>query len=176
MNQYLNKLLRGKYVNSNLILAFDIITSTFASWVAIISISALMNYYVMPRMEILWYTGVALMASIVFLFLSKTHQSIIRHMKLRSIARFVGAILGKDFVLTIYLVCFSSCNIQQITGCIIADFFLTLFLLLGMRVAMQIVYDYIRSNSSERHSSARVLVYGTGDKAATLSYCRIPYF
>ncbi len=168
MNAYLRKLLRGKYVNSNLILAIDIITSTFASWVAIISISALMNYYVMPRMEILCYTGVALTASIVFLFLSKTHQSIIRHMKLRSIARFVGAILGKNFVLTIYLVCFSSCNIQQLTGCIIADFFLTLFLLLGMRVAMQIVYDYIRSNSSERHSSARVLVYGTGDKAASL--------
>lgn len=168
MNSYLRKLLRGKYVNSNLILAIDIIISTFASWVAIISISALMNYYVMPRMEILWYTGIALIASILFLFFSKTHQSIIRHMKLRSIARFVGAILGKEFALAIFLICFSSCNIQQITGCIIADFFLTLFLLLGMRVAMQIVYDYIRSSSSERHSSARVLVYGTGDKAASL--------
>lgn len=168
MNQYLNNLLRGKYVNSRLILAIDIIVSTFASWVSIISISALMNYYFMPRMEILCYTVVALIASIIFLWLSKAHQSIIRHMKLRGIARFVGAILGKEAVLTVYLVCLSTCNIQQIFGCILADFFMTLFMLLGMRVAMQIVYDYIRSNSSERHSSARVLVYGTGDKAASL--------
>lgn len=168
MNQYLIKLLRGKYVNSNLILAIDIIVSTLASWIAIISIGALMNYYVLPRMEIVWYTGIAFVASIVFLWLSKTHQSIIRHMKLRGIARFVGAILGKELALTIYLVGFSTCNLQQIVGCILADFFMTLFLLLGLRVAMQIVYDYIRANSSDRHSTDRVLIYGTGDKAASL--------
>ena len=168
MNQYLIKLLRGKYVNSNLILAIDIIVSTLASWVAIISIGALMNYYVLPRMEMIWNTGIAFVASIVFLWLSKTHQSIIRHMKLRGIARFVGAILGKEFTLTCYLVGFSTCNLQQIVGCILADFFMTLFLLLGLRVAMQIVYDYIRANASDRHSSDRVLIYGTGDKAASL--------
>ncbi len=168
MNQYFTKLLRGKYVNSNLILVIDIIVSTFASWVAIISISALMNYYVLPRMEIVYYTVVAFVASLLLLWLSKTHQTIIRHMKLRGMARFMGAILGKEVLLTGYLVGFSTCNLQQIVGCIIADFLITLFLLLGMRVAMQIVYDYIRANSSERHATDRILVYGTGDKAASL--------
>lgn len=168
MNKYLTKLLRGKYVSSNLILLIDIVISTFASWIAIISIGALMNYYVLPRMEIVYYTIIALIASSVFLWLSKTHQSIIRHMKLRGIARFVGAILGKEFVLLTYLITLSTCNISQIAGCIIGDFFITLFLLLGMRVLMQIVYDYIRANSSERNLSARVLIYGTGDKAASL--------
>lgn len=168
MNQYIARLIRGKYVNSNLILLIDIIASTLASWIAIISIGALMNYYVLPRMEILWYTCVAFVASLLSLYISKAHQSIIRHMKLRGIARIIGAILGKELALTAYLVCFSSCNIQQICGCILADFFITLFLLLGIRVVMQIAYDYIRSNSSERHSSTRVLVYGTGDKAASL--------
>ena len=168
MNQYLTKLLRGKYVNSHLILVIDIIVSTLASWVAIISISALMNYYVLPRMEIVYYTGIAFAASTVFLWLSKTHQSIIRHMKLRSIARFVGAIFGKEIVLTGYLVGLSTCNLQQIVGCITADFFISLFLLLGMRVAMQIVYDYIRANATDRHSTERVLIYGNGDKAASL--------
>ena len=168
MNQYLKKLLHGKYVNSRLILAIDIIVSTFASWVAIVSIGALMNYYVMPRLDIIYYTAIAFVASFAFLWLSKTHQSIIRHMKLRGIARFIGAILGKEVVLALFLALFSRLNLSQSIGCIIGDFFLTLFLLLGMRVAMQIVYDYIRSNSSERHSSARVLVYGTGDKAASL--------
>lgn len=168
MNKYLTKLLRGKYVSSNLILLIDIVISTFASWIAIISIGALMNYYVLPRMEIVYYTIIALIASSVFLWLSKTHQSIIRHMKLRGIARFVGAILGKEFVLLTYLLTLSTCNISQIAGCIIGDFFITLFFLLGMRVLMQIVYDYIRANSSERNLSARVLIYGTGDKAASL--------
>jgi len=168
MNQYIIKLLRGKYVNSNLILTIDILISTLSSWVAIISIGALMNYYVLPRMDIVYYTGIAFVASFTFLRLSKTHQSIIRHMKLRGIARFVGAILGKEFVLTCYLAGFSTCNLTQITGCIVGDFFITLFLLLGMRVMMQIVYDYIRANSSERHATDRTLVYGSGDKAASL--------
>lgn len=168
MNKYLTKLLRGKYVNSNLILAVDVFVSTLASWVAIISIGALMNYYVLTRVEIVWYTGIAFVASILFLWLSKTHQSIIRHMKLRGMARFVGAIMGKEVILVLYLALISKFNHTQSTGCIVGDFFLTLFLLLGMRVAMQIAYDYIRANSSQRHSSTRVLVYGIGDKAASL--------
>ncbi len=168
MNKYITKLLRGKYINSSLILLIDIIVSTLASWVAILSVGALMSHYVLPRMEIVWYTAIALVASIVFLWLCKTHQSIIRHMKLRGIARFVGAILGKEVVQTVYLVGFSTCNLQQIAGCLAADFFMTLFLLLGMRVVMQIAYDYIRANASDRHSTDRVLVYGTGDKAASL--------
>lgn len=168
MNKYLNNLLRGKYVNSRLILAIDIIVSTLASWVAIVSIGALMNYYGLPRMDIIYYTAIAFIASLCFLWLSKTHQSIIRHMKLRGIARFMGAILGKEVVLALFLAFLSRLNVSQSIGCIVGDFFLTLFMLLGMRVAMQIIYDYIRSNSSERHSSSRVLIYGTGDKAASL--------
>lgn len=168
MNKYLTKLLRGKYVNSNLILAIDVFVSTLASWVAIISIGALMNYRVLSRIETVWYTGIAFVASILFLWLSKTHQSIIRHMKLRGIARFVGAIMGKEVILVLYLAFISKYDYTQSTGCIVGDFFLTLFLLLGMRVAMQIAYDYIRANSSQRHSSTRVLVYGIGDKAASL--------
>ena len=168
MKQFITKLLRGKYVNSNLILLIDILVSTLASWIAIISIAALMNYFVLPRLVIVYYTGLALVASVFFLWLSKTHQTIIRHMKLRGMARFIGAILGKEIILTGYLAGFSTCNIQQAVGSIVADFLISVFFLLGMRVAMQLVYDYIRANSSERHSSARVLVYGTGDKAASL--------
>ena len=168
MNSYLRRLLQGKYVNSWLILAVDIIMSTLASWVAIVSIGSLMNQYVLPRLEIIYYTAIGFVASAVFLWLSKTHQSIIRHMKLRGMARFVGAILGKEVVLALYLAFISKLNNTQSTGCIAGDFFLTLFLLLGMRVTMQIAYDYIRANSSQRHSSMRVLVYGIGDKAASL--------
>ena len=168
MNSYIKKILQGRYVNSRLILAIDILVSTLASWVAIVSIGALMNYYVLPRTTIIYYTAIAFVASLAFLWLSKAHQSIIRHMKLRGMARFVGAILGKEMVLALYLASLTNLNSTQVTGSIIGDFFLTLFLLLGLRVAMQIVYDYMRANSSQRHASTRVLVYGTGDKAASL--------
>lgn len=168
MNEYFSKLLHGKYLNTNLILAIDVITSTIASFVTIITIGAMLNYYVMPRTEILIYTGIALVSSLVFLYVSKTHQSIIRHMKLRGIARFIGAILGKTFILTIYLFIISRLNLTQSLGCIIADFFLTLFLLLSFRVLSQIVYDYIRTSTQERRLTERVLIYGVGDKAASL--------
>ena len=168
MNTYIKKLLKGKYVNSRLILVIDIIMSTLASWVTIVSIGALMNQYAMPRWDIINYTVVALVVSTLLLWMSKTHQSIIRHMKLRGMARFVGAVLAKEVVLALYLTFLSQLNHTQSVGCIVGDFFMTLFLLLGMRVAMQVAYDYLRANSSQRQSSARVLVYGTGDKAASL--------
>ena len=168
MRFILNKLLHGKYLNANLILSIDVITSTIASSVAIIAIGAIINYYVLPRTEILIYTAIAFIASIIFLYISKAHQSIIRHMKLRGIARFIGAILGKILILGMYLFFFSKLNSTQTIACLVADFFLTLFLLLSFRVLSQIVYDYIRTNTKERRLTERVLIYGVGDKAASL--------
>lgn len=168
MRFILNKLLHGKYLNANLILSIDVITSTIASSVAIIAIGAMINYYVLPRTEILIYTAIAFIASIIFLYISKAHQSIIRHMKLRGIARFIGAILGKILILGMYLFFFSKLNSTQTIACLVADFFLTLFLLLSFRVLSQIVYDYIRTNTKERRLTERVLIYGVGDKAASL--------
>lgn len=168
MTDYFLKLLHGKYLNTNLILVIDVVISTIASFIAIIGIGAMMNYYVLPRTEILFYTGIAIVASLIFLYVSKTHQSIIRHMKLRGIARIIGAILGKLFLTGIYLLLISKLNLVQSLLCIIADFFLTLFLLLSFRVLSQIVYDYIRTNTQERRLTERVLIYGVGDKAASL--------
>jgi len=168
MRFILNKLLHGKYLNANLILSIDVITSTIASSVAIIAIGAMINYYVLPRTEILIYTAIAFIASIIFLYISKAHLSIIRHMKLRGIARFIGAILGKILILGMYLFFFSKLNSTQTIACLVADFFLTLFLLLSFRVLSQIVYDYIRTNTKERRLTERVLIYGVGDKAASL--------
>ena len=168
MNDYFLKLLNGKYLNTNLILAIDVVISTVASFVAIMGIGAMMNYYVLPRTEILVYTGLALVASLIFLYVSKTHQSIIRHMKLRGIARIIGAILGKLLLSSAYILLVSKLNLTQSLACIIADFFITLFLLLSFRVLSQIVYDYIRTNTQERRLTERVLIYGVGDKAASL--------
>lgn len=168
MNKFVLRLLHGKYLNTYLILAIDVIMSTLASFVAIITIGAMMNYYVLPRTEILIYTAIAFIASIIFLYISKAHQSIIRHMKLRGIARFIGAILGKILILGMYLFFFSKLNSTQTIACLVADFFLTLFLLLSFRVLSQIVYDYIRTNTKERRLTERVLIYGVGDKAASL--------
>ena len=168
MNDCLKNLLQGRYINSRLILAIDIVVSALASWLAIVSVGALISHFVLPRTTILYYTGVSVVASALFLLLSKTHQSIIRHMKLRGIARIAVACLGKGAALALYLAFCTNFTFTQLEGCILADFFLTLFLLLGMRVGMQIVYDYIRTTSQERRSSERVLVYGTGDKAASL--------
>ena len=168
MNKFVLRLLHGKYLNTYLILAIDVIMSTLASFVAIITIGAMMNYYVLPRTVILIYTAIAFIASIIFLYISKAHLSIIRHMKLRGIARFIGAILGKILILGMYLVFFSKLNSTQTIACLVADFFLTLFLLLSFRVLSQIIYDYIRTNTQERRSTKRVLIYGVGDKAASL--------
>lgn len=168
MQPLFTKILRGKYISSRVILAIDVVVSTLASWIAIVSVGALMSHAVLSRLDIVYYTIVAFLVSPVLFWLSKTHQSIIRHMKLRGVARFVGAILGKEVLLAVYVICLSRLNAAQMTACVVADFFVTLFLLLGIRVAMQILYDYLRTNSQERRATDRVLVYGTGDKAASL--------
>ena len=168
MNKFFNNILHGKYVSSRLILVIDILVSTLASWIAILSVGALMSNLVLARTTIVCYTMVAMSSSLIFLWLCKTHQSIIRHMKLRGMARFVMATIGKEIAISLYMTFFTNLFVSQSMGCIIADFFITLFMLLGMRVVMQIVYDYLRTNTQERRTSDRVLVYGTSDKSASL--------
>lgn len=48
------------------------------------------------------------------------------------------------------------------------DALVTLFLLLGLRLCMIVVYDLIKLKQTRRDNCRRVLVYGTGDKSVSL--------
>ena len=125
MNNFFNNILHGKYVSSRLILVIDILVSTLASWIAILSVGALMSNLVLARTTIVCYTMVAMSSSLIFLWLCKTHQSIIRHMKLRGMARcmkserqghfvFYGAMVAEGVIALIWAA--AGCSLYEVTG------------------------------------------------------------
>lgn len=168
MVKYFERIIRGQYLNARLILAIDVIVSTLMSFLAILLVKGLMISVVIGRLVIPEYTALAFVASLVVMWLLRTHGYIIRHMMLRDVARFVGAVALKVVLLAVVLLLLKPLSMPALLVVLLADFFITLFTLISLRVAMQIVYEYIRSNTKERKATKRAIVYGFGNKAASL--------
>lgn len=164
---YINRILHGQYLNARIVLTIDVILSAFASFLAIIMTGSLLPN-VMPRSLILSYSLVSLPISALCFWLFKTHGSIIRHMMLRELSRFIGATVCKLIIILSIVFFNPHVSYLQTTMTGMLDFLLTLFILLTLRIMMQLIYEFILGRENTRESSKRVLVYGIDDKAASL--------
>jgi len=168
IKEYFLKVLRGQYMSTRLVLLLDTLLSTLATFISFIGVSAMLNAYLMPRSVIIVATAISFVVSAAFMYLFKTHLAIIRHMMLRELARFFAAIVCKEVVLVAYLLLGTKLALVQWASVIVIDFLLTFFALMALRTAMQVVYRMLTSSSRDRRDTERVLVYGAGDKAASL--------
>ena len=164
---YIKRLLDGGYVGTTVILMVDTAMAVGASLLALFVATRLFHT------ELVWhdvasFTAAATATAAMCLYLTKSHRSIIRHMKLRGVARMFVAMLVKVVALIALLAFMLEPRAESLVTFAMGDLFLSLFLLLGMRVALQITYDWLRSRSQDRHDTERVLVYGVGDKAASM--------
>lgn len=164
---YMKKLLQGGYVATKAVLTADSVLSAAASALAL----CLMTRFVGTPLQwdaLTGYTTIALMASWLLLLATRSHRSVIRHMKLRGVTRLFVATLGKEAALTPFCAYALGYHSKVVAALALVDMFSTMFTLMGVRVVLQVAYDYLQAHSKERHKSERVLIYGMRDKAASL--------
>lgn len=117
------------------------------------------------------YTMIVSVVSCIFTFvLFGTYRITIRNMEFREVRRFIGAVVVKDILLFCYLFCgypafAESCG--KMSVCMLFDVFMTLTVLMAVRLSMIVVYDVIRLRVTHR-GEKRVLIYGTKDKSVSL--------
>ena len=114
------------------------------------------------------YVGASLAGSTVMFLLTRCFHIIIRHLTVRDIIPFAVATAGKGLLVTAVMLAvgWKDPELFLLTA---LDFFLTFFLLLGVRVAMIMMYETYTEKARERVAQQRLLVYGTSDKSlATL--------
>lgn len=99
MYRLIEKLHLERYLNSRLILAIDLVVSGVASLCALVLVRLLLPPLSnISKFALLWI-GCAVVYSFITFFLLKTYRSVIRHSTLREIAKFVVAVIGKEFLL-----------------------------------------------------------------------------
>ncbi len=167
---FIKKLQDNNYLSSNIILLLDFVVSVGATLISIFLSSLLCPPSIAGRMTlILWMAG-AVVFSLTFFLLLKTHKSIIRHSTLRELARlsFSGFLKGCAIWFLLWTVPIAEMN-TQVTIMLAFDTILTVISLIVMRIAMILIYDLIRSNRQRSKHCQRLLIYGTGSKGVSLA-------
>lgn len=121
----------------------------------------------LPTSTILIWLASSAVASAVAFFIFRVYRIIIRYSTLREVGRIGIAVLGKELLLWIAMVCLSdfSATSGLLAGMVAIDFLISTFFLLAARVCMIVIYDYLRRASNKKRSTKRILIYGISDKA-----------
>lgn len=167
----IEKYLSSRYFSSWLILFIDTAVSVFATFIAYLLVRGLFPYPAFTIWYGFWLLAASCIFSVVSFLLFRTFRSVIRHSTLREVWKLGAAVLLKDVLILLCILLFSRHPALLYTAVFMGfllDVLVTLFLLLGLRLAMIVIYDLIKVRQTRRYNCRRVLVYGTGDKSVSL--------
>ncbi len=154
----------SEYLDSRIVFIMDFVLSIVSSAAVFFILGAVtIEGYGTWQFAWLWF-GSAIVATIVAMMLFKTFKIIIRHSALKDYTRFAGAGVLKCLIMTFAVVIFNKVGEGSVMA-LFADLMITIFLFLGVRLIMVVVYDVFRDKAKEMRDRTRVLIYGTGDKS-----------
>ncbi len=164
------KLRMDRYLRTQVVFGLDLAVSLLAS-LGVLSIVFLIIPGVAKNSSAdLSWLACSLAASAISFRFYRVYRAIIRYSTLRELGRLSLATLGKDLLLWVGMLAFSSFTAWSglLWGMLLIDFLFTMCALTLVRVAMVITFDMVRSRSHAERSIRRVLVYGIGDKSASI--------
>ena len=169
MSNHKNKQ-EGNFVSRRLILLQDTALSVVATVIAILLVRWLSDPIPNFTALIFHWLGISLIASILGFFAARSMKTISRYTTARNTVRLVSATLIKEavFVLCLLLGWLSLPSPVFATMALLADFVLTMGLLLGARF---MAIEFARENArvTENAGKGTVLVYGTGPESVALA-------
>ena len=169
MYRLIEKLHLDRYVSSRLILALDLLVSAGASIISLLVASILLGAEALIWKTIGWWLGGSVVFSWIAFVLLQTHKSIIRHATLRGLGRLSVAVVFKGIGIAVILALgVAGPTFPAIWITLLFDMLLSLSELVIMRVAMVVVYDWLKDSRQRHCKCQRILIYGTGDKGVSL--------
>ncbi len=154
----------NKFLDVRIIFFIDVFLSLLASFFALLVLGFLRsaNYTTGP-FAILWMS-LALVAIIIAKLVFQSHKIVIRHTTFANLSVFVLEVLLQVVIMACIIIAFKEMH-RGVIFALLADFLLTLFLLLFTRMVMIFTYRYYLFKKKEDKSKQRVLIYGTSEKS-----------
>ena len=158
---------KDSYLRGELIFVADLILSFLASLIAYFGVSMLTGAAVGTPDFVSKYLLTAVVVSAILSLITKTHCIIIRHLSPRDVIPFtlVSVLKGVTVLLVMSL---NGGYSDRLLLIVFLDLLLTGIFLLGIRIAMILVYDFINRKVLERGKLQQLLVYGISDKSVAL--------
>ena len=175
-NKLLMKQLASEsYLRSTFVLAIDMLVSLLATGIVLLFADLLeLGGAQETAFDVTWFVA-AFLGSLMGFLSTSSYRGVIRHSTLRELAALFESALEKEIIIllatAIFLLPRISTTIYWILPVI--DLMVTMSFLVVVRVSMVVVYDFLTNaliQKPERTDNmVRVLVYGTGEKAISLS-------
>lgn len=158
-----------RFLKTRVVFIVDVMSSLIASMAVVLLVSMLVPEHDFGTGNIMWWLGFACVASVISFRVGRVYRAIIRYSTLRELGRLSLVVIGKELLLYILMVLFSTYRPGSgiVFAMVVMDFFVTLGAMMMVRVLMVVAYDRIKSSYRAEKQSRNVLVYGTSDKAAS---------
>ena len=165
----MKRFLENRYLNYWVILCIDLIIALFSSIVAIFTVYHLSDTGIVTNANILWMLVTSLIVNLFCFYAFHTYRHVIRHSSLQGLAIIGASVLLKS---AIFLFLFNTISTIPLSKQIIwlgvgLDMLISIVALVGVRVMMIVVYNWIVKRTNDKRR--RVLVYGIGDKSVSLT-------
>lgn len=157
----------GKYLNTRVVFALDMLMSLAASLLTIVLLNIFMNVNLLANRSLIVWMGMAFVSSFFLIWGLRTYRIIIRHMTVREFGRFILVAFGKEIMVGI-VYALAVDNGIGLYILLLTDFFMTCAAFLVLRIAMLLAYDMVKGKMESRKKCQNVLVYGVGVKSVAL--------
>ncbi len=166
---YFEKLYHKSYLSSAVILCLDLAVSSLSSLFAILLAKLFFSPSGISAITAIWWLLGSILSSAVFFSIFKTHKAIIRHSTLHSMSKLTVAVLCKFIALLVLLYIAPSIEMtSRLLVALILDLLISFALLMIMRIAMTVAYNFVREHYGKQNNIERILIYGTGDKSVSV--------
>ncbi len=164
----MRRFLTNHYLSHWLVLLMDVVLSTFSAGATIVAV----KYFgggtdISPKM-LLQFVGCAVGVSALCFVLFRTHYNIIRHSSLKSLWAIGMAVLTKALIYYLLLTLLPNVEwgAKSVLFGVLIDMLLSMTFLIGVRVAMLVVYDWLIARYANK--AENLLVFGVGDKSVAI--------
>ncbi|MBQ9185368.1 MAG: polysaccharide biosynthesis protein [Bacteroidales bacterium] len=148
-------------------MALDMSLSLVSSFLVFLATSVILGRELLDSTVMTAYLAAGFVTSAIMFILTRTYRIIIRHLGAKDIFPFFLSALVKGAMSVAVLALIGKySNVVLLMG--ILDVCFTFVMLLGVRVAMIIGYQFINSRIKTRTDHQRILIYGTSDKSVAV--------
>lgn len=166
---YLEKPYHKSYLNSAVVLCLDLAVSALSSLFAISLAKLFFSPSGISAITAIWWLSGSILFSCFFFIVFKTHKAIIRHSTIHSMSKLTVAVICKFIALAALLYVVPSIEMSsRLWVELILDMLISFALLMIMRIAMIIAYNFVREHYGRQNNIERILIYGTGDKSISV--------
>lgn len=166
-----SRIFTDKYNSSRLVLIIDVLI-TAVSAMTIYYVLSLLTGAVLPRTAmVIWVLGSAIVGGALYAIMG-VNRIVVRHSSILDVARLAWCTALKEIILGVVLLWAPWMKLStSFTGALLlGDFLLCTMLIVTARASMVAAYLYLRrSTSAKSNSRHKVLVFGTNDKAVSLT-------